>query len=289
MRVGVYGYTGDPHTPVVPVLAGIGEMGDDATLIAPEEFKADAGHSFDAVVVFSLGIFGGAIWSYYRKRGVPVFVVEQGHTDRATQHVPGAQWERKYHQFGIDGLNWLPAHAPDDRREALGIDYKKASWGKRDGYILFLAQKPGDAQHGGVNVRQFLQDAMTEARQHTQRAFVYRIHPKDATGALPEGDYFTHRPSDMTLQESFDGAHSVVTFNSNGGLHAVLRGIPTFCTRSAIYADMACSDLSKIDTGYTPDRDVWINTMNRIAYAQWTEPELATGQPWAYLKLQAGL
>lgn len=271
MKVGVYNKNAIP--PTRAVVTGLRACGDTPFVMNPEYWSApEARRDLDAVIVFSLG-GGGQIWSYYRRHGVPVFIVEQGHIERGT-----------YHQFSIDKLNWLPELAISDRREALGIK-RPRNVGKADGYVLFLGQKPGDAQHCGVDVNAYLGRAMAQVRELSNRQFVFRRHPKDRIGALPDSNCIVS-PDAMTLEQTFIGAHSVVTFNSNAGLKAVLTGIPTYCHPCAIYAGACKSDLADIEEPYVIDSASWYDTLDRICYAQWTEPELETGKPWEFVKAQ---
>ncbi len=213
-------------------------------------------------------------WYHFRK--IPVLVAEQGHIKRG-----------EYFQLGWNMINWLPpAPCPDDRRKALKIIPNHSYGGAKDGYVLILGQKPADAQHGILNIVRHTKGLLSEIREHTERPVVFRRHPLDHVTRFDFSHFGieTHDPKQLSLEESFKGAQSVVTHNSNAGIKAILKGIPVFCDVSAPYGRAAECGGYNIEDWHLPTERAFVKCFNRIAYAQWNEKEIATGEAWEYLK-----
>ena len=74
------------------------------------------------------------------------------------------------------------------------------------------------------------------------------------------------------------GWHAVVTYNSTVGLASILHGVPVFCDPSCFYAEMCSTSLSRIDDPRWPLLGDRVEFFSRLAYAQWTFDELASGE-----------
>ena len=224
--------------------------------------------TFDLAVIYGLGNARSIIRDDYEAIGVPVIVMEQGHIQR------GDYW-----QVGIHSINWLPDEAcPSDRRLSMGINRPKRRETPEDGYVLVLGQKPGDAQHTITNMEAWAASQLRALRAATTRKIIWRPHPLSISDV--PGFNETHHP-DMPLEDSFDGAHAVVTHNSNAGLKALLAGVPVCCDPGAMYAESCTTDLALIDKP-GPARGL-LKLINRICYAQWTQEEMAEGLAWDFI------
>lgn len=282
-RIGIFGRTSGSRYEIRALGDGVAASGDRPVFQGPDAWKQyQATDEFDAIVVHGFSGKGQEIADCFRAWRRPVFVLEQGHIHRG-----------QYHQLGFERINWLPDHVVDSaRRELLGIE-KPENARVQNGYILVLGQKPGDAQHKGVDVQKYIYDVMVEIvltgrRRGSVRDIVYRPHPLDRSGWAPN-DTYVHDPHEVFLDESFKGAHSVVTFNSNAGLLAILKGIPTFCEGRAPYAQACKTNIEAIEKQYNVPRERWERTLNRICYAQWNEEELASGEAWSFVREQSGV
>lgn len=273
-RIGIFGRTSGSSRFIIRALGdGVAAAGDRPVFQGPDAWKQyQATDEFDAIVVHGFSGKGQEIADCFRAWRRPVFVLEQGHIHRG-----------QYHQLGVERINWLPDRAVGSCRRWL-LDVNKPSNARaQDGYVLVLGQKPGDAQHEGVDVREYLTGKLDEIRRITRREIVYRAHPKDRSGWAPHG-VVVHDPHEVFLDESFQGAHSVVTFNSNAGLLAILKGYPVFCEPRAPYAQACKTNIEAIEKQYNVPRERWERTLNRICYAQWNVDELASGEAWSFVR-----
>jgi hypothetical protein len=81
--------------------------------------------------------------------------------------------------------------------------------------------------------------------------------------------------------EDLQGAHAVVTFNSNTGVDAVIAGVPIFTIdRGSMAWEVSDHDLSEIEKPNLYDREQWAHN---LAYTQWTMAEMAGGWAWSHL------
>ena len=181
----------------------------------------------------------------------------------------------------------MPDAAGPDRRKALCIEKtERATYSCPIDIVLILGQKPGDAQHEGVDVDEYLNEQMRKVYK-TGLHILYRPHPKDNRSGIPIHVPCVIANRKVDLYPELARAHSVVTFNSNAGLKAILKGVPTFCDPRAIYAGACKTDVSKIESEYNIPRARWEDTLNRICYAQWNLDELASGEGWQFVKEQS--
>ena len=84
------------------------------------------------------------------------------------------------------------------------------------------------------------------------------------------------------LLQDFKDAKVVVGFNSNALTESVCEGVPTFsiCPSSMAW-ECSNKNLSSIEHPITFDRTQWLSN---LGYCQWTEEEIAKGDPWYHLK-----
>ena len=245
-----------------------------------KSFLATYGDKTDVYKAYDLAVFFGfrdpvpAMVEALRAERIPSLILEAGYVKRA-----------EYFQVGVGRLNWLPEEAPSsDRFDALGLERTTK---RQDGtFVMVCGQMVGDAQHR-LDFRSmvaWIRNTFRDLAAHTDRELVYRPHP--AAVAITGGP-LVHPPgasriSDplSPLDRELQGAHALVTYNSTAGLLALLAGVPVFCNKSAFYADLVNTKLSKIE------KPVWKNTkrfFERLAYAQWTLEELRGGAPLEFL------
>lgn len=271
------------NKPARALVEGFRKKGERVSHVAAEAFARpeEPLPDLDLAVVVGLHFGRQRIKDHYEALGVPCLVVEQGHITQKT-----------HSQVGLGKLNWLPrGNAPSDRRKALGVVPVAWNAASREcGYVLVLGQKPGDTQHTlGLNIARWAYELCKALRNQTDRKLVFRKHPMDQVTPLDAyrsmGYDTLHLDSErISFEESLHEAHSVVTHNSNGGLKAILKGIPVFCDSCAIYARIADCGGYNIEGWKGPSKRDFIREVNRISYAQWTEAELANGTMWEYMK-----
>lgn len=212
-----------------------------------------------------------------------------------------------YHSFswnGMGGYGKRPSKdMPPDRWEKLGLEMKP--WRKEGKHILICAQVPWDSQVDGGDHVGWVRKTVIRLKELTDRPIVLRLHPKIVRMGVrkhfPLGELEKHvdrishppkvRPTMLTksdhgkirtsLSKDLDNCWALVAFNSNAGVDALLEGIPVFlfdnCGRSYPIAN---HDLADIETPSLMDREQWVYD---LAYDQWNNAELESGEAWKHL------
>ena len=189
---------------------------------------------------------------------------------------------------------------PPDRWIRMGLELKP--WRTGGEYILLCAQVPWDSQVQRSDHVEWLAQTIQEIRKHTDRPIVFRGHPKAWRQANPyhalskpvlkmvKHSNLACAPT-TTFEEDFEGAHAVVTFNSNVATLCNVAGVPVF-TGAACLADpiairgdwtgrmfleaLAIDPLPRVVDG----REQWAYD---LAYKQWTVEEFRKALPWMHL------
>jgi len=222
----------------------------------------------DAVVVWNLHGRGGIAKKVADDAGAPVIVAENGYVGKDKN-----DWQ--YYAVALDG-HCGSGRWPDggsERWEALRQTV--APW--RDpperGHVLICGQR-GIGSPEMASPRTFLEDTAAKIRKHTK----YRVKERPHPGRVP---------NQCPLDEDLDAARLVVVWSSNVSSRALLRGIPVmYCAPHIITQGAATKlDLSRVDDPPLPDR---LPVFHRLAWAQWSVAEIASGLPMKLLLEQAG-
>jgi hypothetical protein len=205
----------------------------------------------------------GIVIAEQRKRGLDVIVLETGYINRG-------DGESNHYAAGYNGLNgradFRNADSPGDRAEKLKVVLQP--WRQGGEHILLCGQVPWDASVDHISFNAWLSMKREAIGRVTGRPVRFRPHPQIA------------KP-DMSLEEDLEDCWTVVTFNSNTGVDAVLRGVPVFADDAGSMAyPVANKDISQIENPQTPERTQWLSN---LAYTQWTPEEMRQGLAWAHL------
>lgn len=228
------------------------------------------------------------IWNAYKQKNIPIIVLEVGGLKR------NVTWK-----VGLNGINndakWANENSPPNRWDKLGIQL--SPW-KTDGdYIVICGQNDqSGAWPSGLKTETYIYDTVQKIRQHTQREIVIRPHPRarfntnkiqnhfsNISISIPQ--QYTGTYDDFDFDKVISKAWAVVSYNSNPGIEAIIKGIPVFCDQSSLASPVGNLDLSMIETPLRPDRKQWCYD---IAYTEWTKDEIQQGLPWARLQKTFG-
>jgi len=177
-------------------------------------------------------------------------------------------------------------------------------WKTSGDNILVILQRPGDSSLKNLlkkytTYENFLTSVVNEIRSNTDRTIRFRMHPFRQTEQLtiinklnlPNIEISTNMQGSggagggqggEGLLQDFKDAKVVVGFNSNALTESVCEGVPTFsiCPSSMAW-ECSNKNLSSIEHPITFDRTQWLSN---LGYCQWTEEEIAKGDPWYHLK-----
>lgn len=241
-----------------PTFAYLGsdwEVGD-AVATAFGESLLDAGYteSPDGEISFC--------WGQNRRRDERTIIFDLGYIDRAWDSFKNSG---KYYQASIGKIGWLPENAPGDRAWALNT--KLGARSNEDGPIVVCGQVPCDAQHG-LSADELVDELKTILARNGLRPedTYWRPHPQAEPCPTPEG----FMPHTGDKHDVLHGAGQVVVYNSTLGLEALLAGRNVLCHPSAFYAKEA----NLWNDGFDSRQCL----LHRVAYAQWTEGEIRSGE-----------
>ena len=215
-----------------------------------ELYKQGQVENFDAVAVCGCRGNNRDVLADYTAVGIPAMVIEWGYLKRADLGRDG------YWQLGLGGLNWLPTTpCKTDRWRALGLNLAKP----HDGVTIIAGQMIGDAAHPFGDAVSMTRWACGVAEQETGPV-LFRPHPRSAWVA-PHGMELDTLPLAVSLAR----AGKVIAWSSNVGNDALLAGCEVRAYGPAIWAAVERANRRKY--------------FHRLAYAQWTLDEIATGEP----------
>jgi hypothetical protein len=180
--------------------------------------------------------------------------------------------------LAFDGMNgrgkFAPAGDGGERWERCFAHHLRP-WRTEPGdYALLIGQVPNDSALHGQDIVQWVSEQAARLLK-LGLPVVYRPHPLHPT-PCPEGATL----STGTLEEDFERADRVVTFNSTTAVEAVLAGIPTVISDiGSVAYPMASHEVE--EPLVRPDRTAWCHD---LAWRQWTIEEFASGEAWEHVK-----
>lgn len=185
---------------------------------------------------------------------------------------------------------------PDPQRwEKLknNLDIKVKDYRKNGDHVLILLQRNGGWSMNGLDVQDWAISAITQIRKHTDRPIVVRAHPGDG-----RAKHYLARKSPLckikfskavrlstnqSLIDDLENCWAAVNYNSSPTVGAAIEGVPIFVTdpECSQCAEIANTDLSKIDNPVLYDRQAWLQ---RLAMSHWNFDELKSGECWRHMR-----
>ena len=177
--------------------------------------------------------------------------------------------------LGFDGLNgqadFLNHSSPSDRWLASRSILKE--WNPGGDYYLLIGQIAGDNSCNHVDLKKWY----AEVIKATDFPVVFRAHPLDHSGYVPDGVAF----SNNSLEQDMGGAVAVITFSSTVGVDALLAGKPTVAYDPISMVYNYVSHRIQLTSLIEPNRQQWAYD---LAYAQWSKEEIESGLAWDHLR-----
>lgn len=204
----------------------------------------------------------GLLAESVERAGGRVIVLENGYCGRDSRGRGLLAVARGQH---LGAGDWRP-EADASRWAALGIELRP--WRKKGEHILICLSRGYGSAATAMPERWPLEIARA-VKHFSGRPIVVRPHPE--TRCNP--------PVDVgRLDGDLADAHAVVIWGSNAGTAALIAGVPVFYALPTwILAGAACAELGHLDKPPLPDR---LPAFVRMAWAQWTLAEIATGEPF---------
>lgn len=161
-------------------------------------------------------------------------------------------------------------------------------------HILLCLQRNGGWSMGGFDVVEWTAKIIKETRKYSSRDIVIRAHPGDKGSrnylspnnlikkiGLLKGVKLSKDGS--SLEDDLRNCWAVINHNSSPTVGAAIEGYPIFVTDPihSQCAEIANTDLSKIETPNLPDRQAWLE---RLAMFHWNFKEIQNGECWAHMR-----
>lgn len=195
--------------------------------------------------------------------GGTVLVAENGYIgrDEAGRHL--CAMARHAH----NGRGQWPVGSPE-RWAQLGVSLQP--WRKNGRHVLICPNR-SFGQRGGIMPHGWAEEIARQIGRFTSRPVRIRPHPGNWKDIPPK----------VPLAEDLRDAWAVVIWGSSAGVHALVAGIPVIrCAPWWIAAAAAGNDIAAIDNPPLPDR---LPAFQRLAWAQWSLAEIASGTAFRYL------
>lgn len=228
----------------------------------------------DVLVSWNMYPSNEATAQYWRQRGAKVLIAENGYIGK----------DKNGHQLyalARDGHNgsgkWYVGQ--EDRWTPLGIEL--APFRVKDGPIVVRAQR-GIGTKLMASPPRWARETVAALQRGMRRPVILRQHPADdRRQALYETD-----------EKVLANCHALVIWASSMGVKALVAGVPVFYAAPHWIMDYAAPRLSRPGEDgairlpswsswpYVPQR---MEALFRLAWAQWSIDELASGEPFRYL------
>lgn len=228
-------------------------------------------HSHESVRTDTVACWGWRRGAWHRELGRDVLVLERGYLgDRFA-------WT----SVGWNGLNGRArfAHCDDaGERFQQNHGHLLQPWRSGGDYVLIVGQVPGDAALGGRCLRSWYAEQAERASTMYGLPVRFRPHPlaarRGGPSSVPGAETMTGE-----LRDALRGAALVATFNSNAGVDAILAGRPAVAMdEGSMVHGVALADMPASLDAPEPAR---LAHLHRMAWAQFTLEEIASGDAWA--------
>lgn len=216
----------------------------------------------DLLVIWNRSGIGAVTAARYERKGLPVIVAENGYIGiDAIGHHLFALSLGHHNGAGRFPYCFTHSHVPADRFEALGVSL--APWRDAPGGDVLILPQRGIGPAGVAMPPRWLSAVLPRVRASTWRSIRVREHPASKRPAVP-------------VEAEFPTAAAAVTWGSGAAIKALAAGVPVFHEMPLwIGAHAARRDLD-FENPCTDD-DARYRMFCRLAYAQWTAEEIASG------------
>lgn len=249
------------------------------------EFRySEKGHMYDPILQnFILGA-GGQIstWDVVEKDTKPVLL--RGITKRKQMRACREQGrdfyyidtgyfgngrKKLYHRVTKNAMQNIGpvVDRPADRFQTTGVSLTKFRGGSK---ILLCPPSAKVMVFYELDLDKWVAETLETIKKYTDREIVIRLK-KGRTERVT---------TDTMAMALTQDVHCVVTFNSIAATESLLLGKPAFTLGPNAAQSLCLSDLSQIENPYIPTLDEVHRWACHLAYSQFTEAEMRTGEAW---------
>lgn len=234
------------------------------------------GVRFDIACFYGFDMGMEKIFADYRAEGRPVLYIDLGYFGRRAF---GRYYG--YHKIILNGRHPVEYHRrfkhPSDRAKRLGLEIRP--WQPEGQNIILCGMSDRAAKVVGYGAEEWERLAVKQLKAVTDRPIIYRPKPSWKGATTIPGTI--HGDPMVPLFTALQGAFSLVTYNSNAAIEALMWGYPIVSVEG-IASELGQTDPLNVER---PRRDGdRQGLLNDLSYVQWTVAEMAEGLPWAHMR-----
>lgn len=234
----------------------------------------------DIAVVFGVKGKSRKIIEDHLAMGRTTFLLDKGYS-----RTKGEGGHTEYTRISINGLHpldyMMKVKRRPDRFRKLNMRLQPRARTGKSGHVLYCGstQKYHDFHRIG-DTTAYATRVFRDLRKFTDRHFIYRPKPSSQDVEMIPGTSYSG--GSMSMQDALRGCHVVVTHGSSAAMDAIIAGIPAIVLGDSIAKPVSETDVSKVNEPFWPNDDQRFQWACAMAYCQWTNDEMRSGEMWRY-------
>lgn len=234
-----------------------------------------------ADVVCMVGVKSRKLYQAHWRAGIHTVYLDKGYT-RHSSSGGVRSWE--YWRVAVDAhhpTHYLPnLKSAHDRVTRLGLEFKP--WRETGKHIVFAGSSAKYHEFYGLKEpTSYARKIIRRLQQLTTREIVYRPKPSWKDAVAIDGTVYSQGGSIMDVLQD---AWALVTHGSNACFEATLAGIPSIVLGDAVARPIASTEVEDIENPRLASDEERQNWLANLAYCQWTQDELASGEAWKHIR-----
>lgn len=205
----------------------------------------------------------------FEKRGGSVIVMENSYLNKYDK----GRYSLSVH--GHCGAGWYPADLSVDRFTAL--EHPARPWREAGDHILVCGQRSIGSKQMASPSGWGERMTATLRRRFPNREVRFRPHPGNFKPKVP-------------LERDLEGAHACVIWSSSAGVRALTMGVPVFYDAPRWICSGAAHEIRHLTKAFTKPAVTFEQvkqSLNHMAWGQWTPDEIASGEPFARMRAES--
>jgi hypothetical protein len=202
----------------------------------------------------------------------PIVIIEVGNLRR------GDTWRVSLNHINRLGEFGNHEALDTDRPKKLGVKLGAVKEIRRPEIMIATQHQRSLQWKGQPPIVEWVQSAVKQIRQHSDRKIVVRPHPRSPISLNIPGVEVGLPRQIVGTYDDFDidyNCHCVVNHNSGPAVQAAIHGTPIICDSSSLAGEIS-GKFEDIETVKLPDREEWFL---KLCHTEWTVNEIAQGIP----------
>jgi hypothetical protein len=259
--------------------AGALKIGDRAEWTCARVESIPRFGEFDAVAM--VGVKSRKFWVAAIAAGAVPIMFDKGYVrERREDARVWAYWRASVGTH--HPTTFLPSQSsPSDRFDALGLEVR--DWNTARGHILLAGSSAKFHDFAGlIDPTKWARRVVKDIRRYTKRQIVYRPKPSWREAVPIPRTRFSGSKDNLATLLGQTGA--IVTYASNISFEGVLHGVPSIVLGNGVARAIMSDDISTVAKPELPSDAARRQWLQNLAYWQWTEDELRSGEAWDFLR-----